>query len=272
MPQIRATLFFFDAFGAGWTETIHNIGGDLTTVQGSAARLIPLRVRCLGSSANLYKARISDDLIQRDSLILDVPVGNQSNPLSTAASADANLCLVTRIEAGALKRRTLFMRGVPTNIAPTSGIYQPTPAFSTAFNNWKNQLLSDGWAVRSRGASGALATIVTISSIGAPTVLITTLAPHGLVLAQPIYITGVKGTTTVNGSWLVSSTPTATTFTIVSFQIGQPYISGGVVHDRTPGSYGLTVITDALDEDISKRGAGRPPFLPHGRRRGRLRR
>ena len=53
-------------------------------------------------------------------------------------------------------------------------------------------------------------------SSGTTTPTITTTSPHGLNLGDYVYITGTGAASNANGSWIVASTPTSTTFTVTT--------------------------------------------------------
>ncbi|MGI8592959.1 MAG: hypothetical protein ACR2ML_01065 [Solirubrobacteraceae bacterium] len=69
-------------------------------------------------------------------------------------------------------------------------------------------------------------TITGVTNVVNPT--ITTSAAHGLLTGGEVVIGGVLGATGVNGTWVVASAPTTTTFTITAAAPGV-YTSGGWV-------------------------------------------
>jgi hypothetical protein len=117
-------------------------------------------------------------------------------------------------------------------------------------------------------------TITGVTNVTNPTV--TTSAPHGIVAGQTVTIASVGGAVGVNGTWVVTTVPTSTTFTLTMAAPGA-YTSGGTVvanytHTITPaavvpyltawGSFGTAdfmslVDTKASSVELSWEEAGR---------------
>lgn len=266
MSMNRATFFFKDTNGYGWTETIHNNKSTLTDVLDEARSLLPLRVALLGNTANLVYIRVSDDVVFRDSQVYLVPSGDQSTRFSAAGGADpANTCLVTRLTADATHRRTLYLRGLPDACVTLSGKYTPTPDFQNAFLQWAASIIDGFWSLKSKTR---LLVPVAISAaaqtVPSGLVLVTCVAPHGLTATNGVVITGVRGATQINGTWQVLNVPTPISFTIQLNVIMSTYVAGG---SASPVGFILNPLTKVSAERISKRAAGRPFDSPHGRRR-----
>ena len=85
----------------------------------------------------------------------------------------------------------------------------------------------DGGAVHVTVYSGLIPCAIQVVALGNPALLTTTHA-HGLSVGMQILISNVTGTTEVNGTWTVLSTPTPSTFTI-GVTATNPYVSGGQV-------------------------------------------
>lgn len=84
-------------------------------------------------------------------------------------------------------------------------------------------------------------TITNAPNTASPTV-ITTSAPHGYSVGQTVVISGVTGNTAVNGTWVILTVPSTTTFRIGVAGSGA-YISGGTV--TLPGAF-LDIPTKTL--------------------------
>lgn len=271
MPLIRATFFFKDSGGYGWTETIHNAGADLTTVLPRALSLATTRRNMLGSTARLTFIRVSDDEVKRDSRVIQIPTGDQTARLGPDASSDiANTALVVRMEtASPVKRRTLSMRGIPDGTVSNAGQYTPDGNFSNTFMLWESKLKTDGWSIRSRDGLQPPHNILT--AVQAPTtgvVTITTGDDHDLELGKPLLITGSRGAPQINGTWIPFAIPSLTTFQIKITQLMGIYDGGGIVKKL---GFVLNAITSAQVMRVSHRIAGRPFDSPVGRRRARSR-
>jgi len=272
MAIIRATFFFKDTNNYGWSETIHNLAQDLTQVMTRAASLGISRRNLLGDSARLVFIRVSDDLVKRDSRVTQIPIGDQVTRLGAATAADiANTNLVVRMETDSpIKRRTLYMRGIPDNIVTNSGRYTPDGGFANAFELWAAKILGDSWALRTRDGTQPPHNItLALQDPATGLVTITTADAHGFALTEGILITGARGATQINGTFVPFSIPSATTFVIKLSQLIQPYSGNGVVRKL---GYVLGAITDSQVMRVSHRIAGRPFDSPVGRRRARTRR
>lgn len=268
MPICRATFFFKDTNNHGWTETIHSLKADLTSTLTAAKALLTLRVECLGSTAALDFVRVSDDLVKRDSKIYKVPARDGTPKSLGIGNADiANTCLVVRLDANPLTRRTLYMRGVPDAIVDFSGVYTPSPSFRTAFDAWLAQLKSDGWACRGKDGTivPAVISLITQNPVTGQ-VTISTATPHGFAVNQAVTIKGVKGATSVNGSWNVFNVLTTTSFTIQTNVLLANWLGGGTVSRL---GFTLAAITDGVVMRCGERKAGRFFDSPVGRRRAR---
>ena len=271
MPQIRATFFFKDDGGFGWSETIHSSKATLASVETSAIALASRRIACMGNSSHLVFLRISDDLVRRDSLIDKISPGSTTNPNPAAGGSDsANLCLLIALKSGSMVRRSLYMRGIPDNCVTDSGQFTPSGPFTNAFNSWSQMILADGWAIRSRDPLAPTAVIVGLTQApGTGLITVTTLLPHGFQPNDSVSITQVKGATTANGSWSIFSVPSTTTFTFGSFQLLPPWQGGGLARK---GAFTINQIDTVQANRVSHRISGRPFDAPRGRRKARSRR
>jgi hypothetical protein len=265
MPIIRATFFFKDAVGSGWTETIHNTGADLTTVRSAALRLVPLRVALMGSTSSLEKVRISDDLVFRDSSLYYVPTGNQMNKSALDGSDFSDNCVLTNLRATATSRRSLYMRGYPDGISMNSGQFSPTPQWSAAFINWQTELLASNWAIKSRDKLIIPDPITAaVQALPSGIVTVTTLNPHGFNAGDGINISGVRPpASALNGNYTVLSVA-GLTFSVALNSIMNTFVGGG---RAIKYGYLLWPITSATAERIAERKAGAPFDLRRGRRR-----
>lgn len=266
--RLRATFFFKDSNGYGWTETIHSQKPDLTSIMAAAKDLIVPRRNMLGNTAYLVFIRVSDDLVKRDSLIYQVPAGDQQSRGSPEGSADiANTSLVVRLQSNPTVRRTLFMRGVPDGIVTQSGKYTPSGAFDQAFTDWLALLQTGQWACRTKD-NAVLPHVITnvVQDLATTNTTITTLDNHGLTVQDPVTITGVRGAKEVNGTWPLFSVPTPTSVIIKVPRIVSPYGGGGLLAKI---GFLLFPIVDGEVRRVSHRIAGRPFDSPVGRRKAR---
>lgn len=269
--QIRATFFFKDTNGYGWSESLDNTLQDLTAVRDRAATLAPLRVQMLGTTANLVYIRVSDQLIRRDSRIIRLSYADgHNNDSSVAGCASATLALLIRFEASELSRRLIYVKGFPDNCESDSGAYTPTVKFRAALENWLTEIVGNNWAIRSKDPGLNPAHLITglTQDLVTGNVTVTTGDAHGFAIDKPITISGVRGAIQMNGVWNLAAVSTPTTFRVHMTQIIDPYTSGGVA--RLLG-YSNNPITGQAVLRVSHRIAGRPFDSPRGRRRGKKR-
>lgn len=268
MPVLmRATFFFKDTNGYGWTETIHSKKDGITTTLAAAVSLLPLRRDLLGSTAFIDFVRVSDDLIKRDSKIYVVPPGDRGTRISAQTGADiANTNLVVRLDADPTHRRTLYMRGVPDEAVITSGKYVPNDVFQAAFETWVRELVTNDWAVRSRDN---LVTVFAISGYTFNavngTVTFTTVGNHNFGVNTAVTIQNLANSARLRGNWAIFGIPTATTFDIKVNFIPPAYSGGGQVSRI---AYVLNNIVTGEVRRASHRITGGPFDRPRGRKRG----
>lgn len=271
MPEYKATFFFKDNNAYGWTETYHSLLGSLQGVMDQAFNQLTLRTPLLGDGAQCVYIRVSDDLVKRDSLVRVVTARQGKGGSLGLGFADiANTCLVVRLQHNELFRRTLYMRGIYDAIVDDNGRYQPTAAFTEAFQLWAASLKNNNWAMRNKKRDTPSFNIVAIAQnpINGE-ITITTAAPHGLLQNQTVLIRGVKGPTFLNGASSVFAVPSPTTFVLKSNRMLSAWLGGGIVSAST---FELHVINTAQVVRASHRIAGRPFDSPRGRRLVRSRR
>lgn len=265
MPVPRATFFFKNNNGAGWSETLFIAVADLDIALERAKVIASWRVNCQGVGSRLEFIRVSDDLVKRDSKIYPVPAGDQTSHKRESGDADiASTCLLVRCESGVVKRRSLFLRGVPDDITKDNGRYRPSAEFQQAFDQYVAAVKANNGSIKVRKGIGVLYNISNVSSADANgNVTITTSAPNDFVPNDVVNIRGVLGATQVRGLQRVLTAPTTTTFTIRVNRIVRPYIGGGNVQHN---DYELFSINNMVPVRCSHHNAGRPFDSPRGRR------
>lgn len=273
MPRFRATFCFKDTAGAGWSETIYNTAGDMTTMVARAQNIIPLRVALLGAESALPFCRLSDDLVKRDSQVIYVSPGSQKN-IRGSASNLANDDVLVRLEGNDVPnpwivRRSLALRGCAVNITGAAGVFVGTAAFTRDFQNYYTELTRAGWAIRYR-ARLAVNFDITDAQISYPSgvVTVTTALAHGLVQGDVVRITKVLGATQINGLWTINAPTTATTFKIKINVLMFPYEGNGTVNAQ---AFNLAAINNFAIVKCSTHKAGVPFDRLRGRRRARTR-
>lgn len=270
MPLIRGTFFFTNADGAGWTETLFINVANLTLALAEAQDLVPLRVALLGQQSALVNVRVSDDFIKRDSQIFPVPPGDQT-PARGVGSEHASDDLVIRLEGGVVfrTRRTLAMRGIPTNIIGSAGRFIGDPGgWNSAFTVWTQQLIQRHWAIKFRDKTVPVFNLAgAVQDVTTGIVTVTTAVAHGYLSGDLVMISRVIGAVEINGIWVIASA-TATTFTFKLQALMRPYILSGQVNKQ---NFALAEINKVLIIRSNTHRAGRPFGQLVGRRKVRRR-
>lgn len=270
MPvMFRATFEFKDVNEHGWSETFHSLKTTYTDTLAAAQRLALLRAQLLGVGAFLPFIRVSDDLVKRDSMVYFVdPPNDRQVDVNFGPSDIANTALLIRLIADPLKRRPLYMRGLPDKLCSNSGTYTNFPGWTSAYNLWKKQLLADDWAMRSKVAVSPAVLIVTVlQDPSTGIVTINTAGPHGIAANGAYTITGAHtGVSSINGTGKALSVPSASVLTINSQVRLDTYMGGAMIG---PLGYELKRLLSGGIEDFTHRITGRPFDSPRGRRSGR---
>lgn len=270
MPLLKATFFFEDDAGYGWSEGHYNTAGDRTACMDAAKTLLPIRVRLLGLGSRLTFIRVSDELVPGDSLPYPVPPGDQSPAGNHSDSHDiANTCLLVRIDGNeARARRSLYLRGFDDKYV-ANGRFAPDSGFTSRFNAWKNALKADGWAVKYKSLfiiPHNINTLVQDPATGRVTV--TTFDAHGLVQGDGAVLTRNKGIGAPNGTFPVIGVPSPTSFVINWNRLMGFITAAGRVVKM---DHALSPVNNLYVVRAGKRSSGRPLGSPRGRRSARTR-
>lgn len=265
MPLFRATFFFKNSNGYGWTETIHSNKATLTDVLNAAAALVPIRQKLMGNDVFLPFVRVSDDLVRGDSFIFQVPGGSTGNATHNAQTSDIpNTCLVIRLDASSTRRRTLYLRGQPDTVVQSGGVYTPDGPFITNMDRWLQQLIDDTWAIKGKSGTALPIPISTATqTLPDGVVTVTTPTPHGLSVRDTVTIQRCVGSPQINGTWQVNKVDSAEVFKILIKQIMGNYLGAGTA---TASAFNALPIIEGEVRGVSHRITGVPFDRPRGRR------
>lgn len=151
--------FFFKASDGGFTETMYSNDATYQTAQNSARQYAADRVNSLGCGVSLVAARISDDTVFRDSLLMTFHNKDSINvscpvvgppPLQLLAGPIFD-GLLMRFESGPLKRRSLIMCGFPALVFGRQfeqGFDPGHPTVINATGAWFATLQRRGFGIR----------------------------------------------------------------------------------------------------------------------------
>lgn len=152
MPTYKTT-FIFNEGRQGWSETWYiepaGTGAGIIEARDLAITLSGLRKTMLGEGAQLEALRVSDVAIRGDSLIHSFNLTTPANP-DLAADLPSN-GMLARVEAGALYRRQMWLRGmrddwIIRNIVTGQPIVPP--ALNNAFTAFNDELVARQWRLR----------------------------------------------------------------------------------------------------------------------------
>lgn len=139
----------------------------------------------------------------------------------------------TQVHGGAINRAgTQFLQELNSNSAAklVPFVFSITQAYVLEFSPGRVRAYANGAPVVS--SSTVSISGVTLSGTGPYTRIVATSSPHGLVAGDGVQIADVTATGAydVNGSWIVLTAPTATTFTVRASGVNTGvYASGGTV-------------------------------------------
>ena len=121
----------------GWTEVYYPPGGTTTSALGDMQTLAGLRAHMLSADVNITP-RISDITIRGDVLYGSVVFGDYAT--TNAMLPIPNALKMTKFSTNVYRGIT-YLRGLPINVVPNR-VFAPDSAFTTAFTNYRTQLLA----------------------------------------------------------------------------------------------------------------------------------
>lgn len=127
MPMTQGKMvIFFGATGGqgvpptGWTETWYKTEVDYKNLLGFATGYAKVRKQLLGINAFITAVRVSDALIKRDTLFEQLNADQGEGKVYNQAGDEhdpTQVDLLIRLESTELRRRSLFMAGLPDSVA-----------------------------------------------------------------------------------------------------------------------------------------------------------
>jgi|SRR5581483_374978 hypothetical protein len=156
--------FIYNEGVAGFTETLYLPNAvDANDAKTKAQNLLKKRMLTMGAGVNFVGCRISQATAKRRTTVftaadvpgLSVPAGtvadSKGNTVDNAADV-VKTCLQLRMEGVNSNAKSMYFAGIPDAAIitdPELGGFALITAFSKAFDNWKAQLLKDGWGYKS---------------------------------------------------------------------------------------------------------------------------
>lgn len=268
--------WFFTQGNAGWSETHYVTQETSANAMIRAVNMIPPRVALLGgpgaNAPTLRQIRVSNIAIQRDSFVWVVAPadGIAPNPISVADIV--HTCLVIRLNSTDLYRRSLMLRGIPDVVISNNGVFNFDPGYMARLDAYEVALIAQGFGMLAAAKPLGMPLIanVTASGITNAGVLITTVAPHGLVTGDTVRIVSTPGISqtggaTIRGRWQVAAQPDPLQFAVVgTLPPTGTYLGGGRYYKITME---VRLYTSGEVVRASHRITGRPFDVPVGAHR-----
>lgn len=269
MAKFLCTMIFNQG-RYGWTESWYRDSSDYFTALQALTNLATRRTSLLGSGARIEVAKVSDVEAVGDSK--DSTIGLDGMIQQLGADTPWN-AIYARINAGGLYRRQMWLRGIPDAwIALTAGNPNVNPLdgiLSSAFNTFKNYLVSQAWLLRVilKTGAGATETTVTAFSINGDGKMVFNVAgvPGGPGDTFRIKYAVGPNPKLVNGVYTIQSNLAGVITTTTTAPDGLvPGDYNGMKHRPRIISY--ESITDGVIKRCGKRSTGRAFFVQAGRR------
>lgn len=269
------TTLIFNATKNGWSENWYWTGADHASAQAAALVLASARQKLLAQGVILEAVRTSDVAILGDSVIALAPAIPAAGKPALARDNASNAWL-SRINAGALYRRQLWLRGIPDDWIEfnADGTPKPPPAaLGKVFDAYVLALTKGPFQLKviDKGPGSPLTSILVVAA-DVPTGLTKVTANgHGLANFDFVRIKGAKGVNAslLNGVWQIQDV-TANTFVIGLpaadlATINYVTLSGKVQKRATT----YVNVTSGVILRGGTRKTGRAFFVSPGRRRAR---
>lgn len=234
--SVRVTLFFQAVSGRktyGWSETHYHVTAPtLDVAEIATKRMVRKRLALCGNGVIFQGARLSDDAVNGDSLIIapaDSPDAGDlvaGTPLAGGDEAldyldPPNSCLNIRMEASEKRRKTLYLAGIPDSLVRSQGgpHLKSNPAWTRAYGNWVKEMADPAalvWGARFRQTPAGDATVTpkvivgyTTAAVGPARVgVITALNAVNAVAGDRVQVRKAtlvnRGYRGPNGQWIVA--------------------------------------------------------------------
>jgi hypothetical protein len=276
--SVFKVAFFFEAFGAGWSEIwwYSTSSSNPQDVATPAQTLAQLRMKLCAEDINMPYIRVS--LVDTPRVVYPVPAGYTTDQTATTGIKitpaltsgpgqvyGAVQCRSTTSDS--LYSRLSTMRGMPATLEPKTGYpFLGGTLWSAAFNNFAQVLTQQpaGWQFRALDKGAISVNIVAINAvIGGYTNIVTdsTITPK---VGMKIHVFKGDGLGLPRGNFTITTVTDTLNFNIKwTLPQGWFYNSGGKVR---PNSYVYKQINKIIAQSWTHRKPGRPFAQPVGRR------
>jgi len=273
--QASKCTILFQQGSYGWSEN-HFLAEPSSTLEfemGKLETLAAKRIALCGKQTYISYLKVSNETVQRDVRVKYLG-GKDSGALVGRSTVDSDVpttaILIKRNNTLLSKSAILYLRGVWDDVIIEGGaVRQDSATWTSAYNGWKAEMLT-GWGfVGKDTATPARQNVSLVQSDVNGFVLITT-AGNVFDVSQvgkntKIFISGVQGSASINGTQIVRVTGLTTCTTVKRIPIFD-YIGGGFVTNYLPKFYSNF---DVVSTRVVERKAGRPSYQSRGRSRAR---
>lgn len=263
--NVRCNIFFSlpDA-QSGWSEVWFRPSDDLNAAMTATDALVQKRSLLLGSDSFVIGARVSDEAVKRDSLFHSYKTAPPPHLPGVFSSAHPFDAYNIRLNAGAVSRRPLYLRGLPID-EWTEPAAVGKPDWLAAYNDWINSILGNSFAIRALDQSPAnqFQLIEELSQIA---ILVNVKVPgHGYAEGDRVLLsrTTVKA---LDRQWTIQIVD-ADNFLLAGSQNIDLHGPIGFQGKCRRIQYTYPLITSAQYINDTHRVSGRPFGAPRGRRR-----
>lgn len=242
----------------GWSETWFRDGDSLAAGQAANVQLISVRDDILVQTASIIGYRTS--VVENPAIVshvTDINIPGSYNALRDITNA----ALLFEATTPRYTRRQIWVRGMPDAVL-VSGAYDPSSSFAVAVNAWRNQLVTNGWSIRTQNRQDwPLRDIAGVDATG----ILTMFTDPGYSVGMNVKFFRTKDTTgkTIKQIFKIVSGDFATGFKLNGWPAGRVVFNGRV------RAYVLR--TEPIDGiQIAKAGSrktGRIFGVPAGRRK-----
>lgn len=261
-PSRQATIFFHNPGGYGWSESFWYSGPtDVATEVGHLNTLAVNRAGILTNSCTITHARIASNTVRNPNVLTVGTTGLGIPGAETPPTAEEEVALLARFNAGSSNYLRPFLRGIPSRVVTADG-YTPDAAFTAAVNDFFNTLVNNPWNAR-----GTLGSPTDHFAITSPTPN----PPRGYTFTSATLAAAKGDVIRVHGARV----PGYNGLKKIVSAGGTSYTVGGAapaVADSSTNIYATKIVYQDNKIDscqvlaISRRGAGRPFGLSRGRR------
>jgi len=275
MPFRCKVQYIFAAGQKGWSEALYlePLSGTFSEAASIASSLRAPRAALLGNDASLKAVRVQvvqdaagNTIKRRGDLFQGEGFGG--NPAEDSAALDTCL-LLDFIDATQTRHKPMFLGGIWDSIESNSGQYSPSPAWNSALDAWRVQVVAQGfgWVGRTPSTPAPVTNyeqdeqgFVLVTLAGTPFASFPIGKPVQVGF-QGIISTG--GPSNLNGQVLVTPL-TVNTCRTTDQRAVLPYLNGG---QMTTYTFAFVKTAAIAAEKIANRKRGSPLLEPLGRQK-----